>query len=1124
MSINISNTIVLIYIVLLVIYVFFTLHHFAKTLLFLYFHYTGQKTSNATLVKMRNSQWRRFLSQITSPGTVKFNENESDSNNELNIQRKRYSPTNFTEWFKCLIQRYHPVGNIWYAVNASSRKTMPIAASICMLATGAYHWIITIIFSCILTANSNKSMTGIGKWSIISVPSSVILLAFMLCMTLIIRSILRNQVNSITQNIAKIDDKSVSIIGAKRKDSNADAFLRNEQPNPIQTMETEPANTAEFFIRMALIILGTLTSLSMGYAISSCNTISSQMATNFIYGFGLSWAMDICVIRIGFILIISYVYSKSSNTVTDISELQVFEYWRIPPEVALDETCDLTKPQLAGSIGASGILKELRIFSQNASNLPDLGKSGISPNHTFEDIKTDQSRADGMGENQFVNKENENRLETVRDDAEGENMASVASPPKLAKNQRNALNSIEDKENMSIDGRVKKIWGFGDMFSSKQSSPIRSQRPEGRTLSPIKAAPCEVSFIAVQSNTNNININNGMSPYRKLSPLEYCSPLKQSYKHNISKKDNETKSSPKKKKTRMYAPENDSPNNMQNYKSNQNRMEDEPELKELIKTIKDNNAKKSENQLQKNPNPANNAIFVQEKLVTGDIDENPDPEPESAFKERPSAPEPEEKSEEKPEEKLQIISEPEQKVQKIQEPEKKIESRAEKSGLENNTAHGKNDSIVVIEEQPLEEVKPVNEAQPEPEVKVENSTALFEKLPPKASNPQMKQIELFGRQSTMANDQKLLVESIAEMKLSKQQASEENIKNVLCSNASIHAEKPRTKGSMKSGGVLDVSDFDANVDVSSQSEKSQDETKKKRLATIMTVEEEATGRTISDNDEKPLSQRSSAREQRTIIATQKGKLKKWLRLAESHDKPMEAQKIRELLQKLKTVKKPLKKSEMRDLEMLEALEMPYGTRNNLPLQRPISSEKYGTRTSARAKSRGKPQDPGKLNELYMVYSSMRPKRLNSIEMKKRFTTQDQSEKDPTPLEIETRKDLPPLKTKPFASNPLTTTNGTTLLHKINDQEQDFEEEEIQNNKHLVKIDRIIGQCFDKMRKSFGKTKPRMSSKNLDEINGLSGLEYTNGNGQVEHEHKLRPPRRSMSRADAHLIRLPNNNN
>ena len=1011
-----STTLALLYFISLLAYLFFALYQFSKTLLFLYFPYTRQPSqSTSPLLKLRLVQWKKFLSQISAPGSVKFSELDSDSHNELDVQRKKYSPTTFPEWTKCLLQRYHPFGILWYVLTAGREKPLPIAATMCLLVTAGCHWAVSVLYALIQYAGGLE----FSVWAGIAVPCGAALLVITFGGMLWLRRILRYQVNSAMAPLQpKCDEKSNSQQTVKRKESAADLFLKNgfgssktdladgssfgpcnkpecEKLDPDTSFVLEPPK-GETRVKLVLLIISIAASISMGFTISTCNTLSQTSVKNYLITFAISWALDLILLRPGFLLLLALIFSRQNNTVTDCNELQAFEYWRVPAEISLDDTtcCDLSKPP------ANSVLKDWK-----AGNI----LAGVSPINSIEDVKTEQSKPEFFVVEGFPKLENvENRLETVRDDAEGENMASVASPD--GKRGRG-----DNKENGSVDGRAKMLWGFHDMFSSKQTSPIRSQRPEGKTLSPIKA---EVSFVVAQKELPPI-----LSPHKKLNPLVYCSPLKQTLKYlneqQQSPPEHLVKTSPKRPKRTFFFDLDPDSASVKKYAAQKMTFED-PELKELVNTIKENTASihaKSPPRNSPDVEIPSNTIFVQEKYV--------EPEQSPALK---------------------------------------------------------NASMVIMEEpEKLEE-------NIESEASAGEKEVFFEKMPEKSLDPGMKQISLFGRQSAMSGDQqKLMLESMADMKLKVVGMQAEERTQVVSAMEEKYEEKK--DGRKVKETVLDVSDFDATIEAFSDSSESRNQPPP--LASIPTVEEEEnTGRTITEGTG---SQKSSARDRRTTILTQKARLKKWLHLAETHDKPMEAEKIRELLGKLKQTKKPLRKNELRDLEMLEALELPYGTRNNLPIQRPLSNEKYSSKSSSRSKSRGKPQDPGKLNELYMVYSSTRPKRLNSIDLKRRYGTQGSEG-------AEMKKELPPLK---------------GVQKKAAESEVPADKGELANNKHLVKIDRIIGQCFDKVRKSFGKLKPRQSGKNMDEYGGDGMMELQ------QHEHKVRLPRRSLSKVDAHLFKLAN---
>ncbi len=1088
---TLATALAVIYFVAILACLYLALHSLYRALQFLLFPYPRPPTVSSS-VRMRNSQWRRFLSQISVGGAKPNNEFDSDSNNELNAQKKVLSPTSFVDWLKCLFVRYHPAGTAVYRYRQGAQgEQMPISATVSLVLTACSHWLVTVLYVLVLYwDDSEASPLELSQWLPIAVPCSVAITLCGYAGTVLARRAVRSRVTTLLASTRAPHGM------VPRKESSAELFLRGGDQSHdricpagrtavidssqqksfdrSQLSELDPSGAkedtadsgaAEGRIRLGLLCTSVVVAVCVGFTISSANTLTSTAVSNYLITFAISWGMDLTLLRTGFILLLALVFSRSKNMVTDCGELAAFELWAIPEEVPCAEDASVSpnaKPhvepdtQLA-SVCSNAMLglkdshpSESKPFEPNAGE----GTEISHPDFTLDTaaVTSNTNRGTEKPAAAAPGEERKDRLETVRDDVEGENMASIASPPRRTRIP--PANQAESKENSSnVDARARMLWGFHDVVSSKQTSPLVTQRPQnggspaGNKLSPDKPVPGEMSFAAPDCQKYYYSPNTRVA-------MIYGSPTKcaaRVHRHEKESPAKGCKTSPKRKR-RTFAYDGDSV-----YEKSPNRMEDQdPELRELIKSIRDaadlcanqpiTNAKsplppieevKPEEKAGPEMKEEDNSILVIQANDEGELSEG------EGQKEihRESVVEPQNA--------LQI--QPANLDSRIREEKKATNQPCHAENIEESNSGANRESLL-----------------------------LFQKRDENAG--EMRKLDLFGRMSVTSNKSagnRLLLESIADLKAKLQSKDKPNLP------APEPDKKPTTKEA-----ILDVSDFDANIENDAMA----------AAATIPQPDEPAH---VERGSSAGGSMRSTARSQRTALVWQKGRLARWLQLAEAHDRPVEAEKLRELLARLRATKKPLKKAEMSEFEMLEVFELPYSVPGNMPIARPISNDKSSEKSSARSKSRGRMKDPAKLNELYMVYSNNRPKHLNAVETGGKHCAGGKNPEEPLvmPSTIEVKRQLPPLKMKALVAGG----------KKSAEPSRDELGGEFANNKHLAKIDQIIGQCFDKVRKSFGKVKPRQSSKNIEEFikdgTGMALAEYQN-------EHKVRIPRRSLSRVDA----------
>eukprot|EP00826_Nyctotherus_ovalis_P007077 TRINITY_DN11745_c0_g1_i12.p1 TRINITY_DN11745_c0_g1~~TRINITY_DN11745_c0_g1_i12.p1 ORF type:complete len:674 (+),score=116.54 TRINITY_DN11745_c0_g1_i12:121-2142(+) len=236
----------------------------------------------------------------------------------------------------------------------------------------------------------------------------------------------------------------------------------------------------------------------------------------------------------------------------------------------------------------------------------------------------------------------------------------------------------------------------------------------------------------------------------------------------------------------------------------------------------------------------------------------------------------------------------------------------------------------------------------------------------------------------------------------------------------------RHKRLLSKGSVLNVSDFDSSIGL--------DKSKLSHYVSVKPVEEKKAD--VKDCHEAPSVSSIS-------IAVQDAKFNNSL-IQQMDEEP--AVKIRKLLEHPRNQGK---NSE----SILDAL--PY-LNDSLQLQRPA-----GSTCIDKGKPRERVQDMKKINELCVVYSQKGQRQTTPLESK---ANED----------AETKKVLPPLR------DPLDDRSG--------EKGREYKAEaELVNNKHLVKIDKRIGKCFDKVKQSFKRSKHRVTRHETNENVNAFGL-------------------------------------
>ena len=401
---------------------------------------------------------------------------DDSASSEHGLIQTSYLLTGFKAWFLCLIFQYHPIGILWNRSNT-------VLSKIILMFTITCHWLIASLYSIILfsiDANDIKYTT----WMVISIPSATILLTVSFAGIMLIRYLVNKRIYYIMQNKEQIH-KHIENNGEEFKGNYIDQSLRNEVT-----------------ITRIMLVLCVLLVIKMGFSFSVIGRISEALVIKCLVSLLISWGIDLLILRISFVLILSLLFDKYELC-------QIFDFWQVPVEASVQKV-------MCEQIDIKDAKNEVEIVMKEWKSAGNTTMEEKLRSSSIITIENDIKPFDN-----FVKDDKENRLDTIKDDIEGEKVITARS----IKNKINVkpLN-FSIKENIIIEPKEKENNSFTFKGTEKQS---------------------EVCFILPAISP----------PCAKFDAMLYCSPLKESIKINQSV-ESILKTSPKKGK-RAFFPEDD---------------------------------------------------------------------------------------------------------------------------------------------------------------------------------------------------------------------------------------------------------------------------------------------------------------------------------------------------------------------------------------------------------------------------------------------------------------------------------------------------------------------------------------------------------------------------------------
>ena len=360
-----------------------------KLLFIVNFIYSNHSSYSSNISKLQYQRWNAFIQSISKS----FSHLENDLNGYRGCK-------------KHLLKKYHPLGTLLEYYMNGIKKPLNISITLSIVVMVAYHWINGLLYGIILnTSEKIKFKT----WIAISISCSIGVFAIFIAGLIIMRNILKQKV---------FDEKN----------------LRNE--NIINNNYEEIIDIEKFYSERSLskidrrkifkIFIGLLLSLIVGFTICSSNTLSHDDMKYCLIGFGLSWGLDLLVLRIASILIIAFIISK--RKIID-HELIKFEYWTIPDKDEINIIID-SKRNKSGNEVSLAVNNLFKDITNSTMEIRATNKSIIP----FESIKIDQNKSNI----QYNYTKENNGLEIIIDNIDEENIQPIQS----------SKQNINEKENL----------------------------------------------------------------------------------------------------------------------------------------------------------------------------------------------------------------------------------------------------------------------------------------------------------------------------------------------------------------------------------------------------------------------------------------------------------------------------------------------------------------------------------------------------------------------------------------------------------------------------------------------------------------------------------------------------
>ena len=530
---------------------------------------------------------------------MQINKSSFDSE-ELNSMHKKNEMI-FKKWIILLIQQYHPAGFIWNRIINGKKKSNTIASKITLLLFICTHLIIASLFSLIADTYEMK----MSSWMALTIPFGIAIFIISFGVIFIIRYFMLKNVNCVitkmedqlgTEQINKGNDFFTDLKGILILNKNSEMVHKNENTEQLYHDQISYSTSRNQLSLSNMILSGCILIMIMmvGLSISSTNTLSETSITHCFTSFVVSWGTDLIFTRIIFIIILSWYFSKVNQS----NELLIFELWTIPNEIELEEIlCDVSKFSKENNTVGCTSIKEWKA-TRSITMDERLKNTSVA---TIENNKIDNKFCE------FHINDPQNKLDTVRDDAEGEKVITARSGNRnldlnnIKEDYKYSLNpeNVIDNEDQSIGMEANDYANIGEINCRKfrenkekfvldkgfnpYENPGDKENCSGyHFVKGTGARQSEINFVLKEPSVS--------SPHKNFNALLYCSPLKKSMKINqADEKENLQKTSPKKGK-RTFVPEEElSIDSVRKYLQKKNQIEDE-NIQNLVMSIKENSA------------------------------------------------------------------------------------------------------------------------------------------------------------------------------------------------------------------------------------------------------------------------------------------------------------------------------------------------------------------------------------------------------------------------------------------------------------------------------------------------------------------------------------------------------
>jgi len=418
MSLEAFEILSLIYSIILLLCLYWTIYKIVTLLLF--FHYSPSQ-------KRQYTRWCNFLSEISKEESV-------DSQNE-SVQRNNIEGVK--GWVKCLIQQYHPIGILYYSIK--NKTTPTISGSTTLIIMVISYLVISSLFELILNACKNE--VKVSLWIAITILSISFILAISFCIIMLTQKYLKGRVDIGIKEMAKVVDGSKNDTQTRQ-----DYSVKN---SAIEIICTEDKNYSEYYHSITInelifSVFIIFTCIISGFIICISNVLSIREIKLYLLGALITLILDLIILRPVFVLILGVRYRRIERT----NEVQLFEHWVVPKEVSYPNS-----NKKCSDIDFSFATSEFNVVlnkwrkNRNLTIGPQQGSSTIMP---LESIVIDPNQSNVQLNH--IKEVNQHHLETIKDDVDGENVYTgrqVSSGDKENFNTKQKENQLKKQELLS---------------------------------------------------------------------------------------------------------------------------------------------------------------------------------------------------------------------------------------------------------------------------------------------------------------------------------------------------------------------------------------------------------------------------------------------------------------------------------------------------------------------------------------------------------------------------------------------------------------------------------------------------------------------------------------------------